>query len=108
MHDRRFICHDVHMGLQKPLTEEILPMLESEHIHHPIYKNKRCPYCFTHLRLDATHCIDCKKKVGKIDKFGLAKKPFNYKAYLASLLWIIMLGIYIWKVFFGRFLSDGG
>lgn len=41
-----------------------------------------------------------------MDKFGLAKKPFNWKAYLASLLWIIMLGIYIWKVCLGIFLEE--
>jgi len=47
-------------------------------------------------------------KVGKIDKYGLAKKPISIKAYLASLLWLVLLGIYIWKVFIGRFMSDSG
>lgn len=67
---------------------------------------KRCPYCFTSLRLDATRCLECKQKVGKMDKFGLAKKPLNIKAYLASLLWLVMLGLYIWKIFIGKFLAD--
>ena len=68
-------------------------------------KQKRCPFCYTYIRLDATHCTDCKRKVGKIDKYGLAKKPFNYKAYLAALLWFVMLGIYIWKIFITQFLN---
>ena len=78
-------------------------MLEYEEYQRQKPKQKRCPFCFTYIRLDATHCVSCKNKVGKIDKFGLAKKPFNYKAYLAALLWIVMLGIYIWKVFVVQF-----
>lgn len=81
-------------------------MSESDHRSNPFTTSKRCPYCFTHLRLDATHCIDCKKKVGKKDKFGLAQKPMNWRAYLAALLWIVMLGIYIWKVCIGIFLAE--
>lgn len=84
-------------------------MHEFEHEHHTEQLTfKRCPYCYTYLRLDAKYCMDCKHKVGKVDKFGLAKKPISYKAYLASLLWIILLGIYIWKVFIVGFSSDGG
>jgi hypothetical protein len=67
---------------------------------------KRCPYCYTHLKLNATHCIECRQKVGLVDKFGLAKKPFNYKAYLAALLWVVMLAIYTWKVLIGNLLAQ--
>lgn len=69
------------------------------------YTTKRCPYCFTPLKLTATHCVECRLKVGKINKLGLAKKPPNYKAYLAAVLWVVILGIYIWKIFFGKWLS---
>lgn len=71
----------------------------------PVHTTKRCPYCFTPLKLSATHCIECKEKVGPIDDLGLAKKPPNYKAYAAALLWIAVLGIYIWKIFFEKWLS---
>ncbi len=71
----------------------------------PVYTTKRCPYCFTPLKLTATRCIECKEKVGLIDELGLAKKPPNYKAYSAALLWIVALGIYIWKIFFEKWLS---
>lgn len=79
-------------------------MHEFEHDKQVLQKFKRCPYCYTHLRLDATHCLECRKKVGKVDDVGLAKKPFNIKAYLAAVLWIILFAIYIWKIFIERFL----
>lgn len=81
-------------------------MIDTDHRSQPFSSYKRCPYCYTLLRPDATHCIDCKKKVGKMDKFGLAKKPLNWRAYMAALLWTVMLAMYIWKVFFGIFISE--
>lgn len=66
---------------------------------------KRCPYCFTPLKLNAEHCIECKKKVGAVNKLGMAQKPPHYKAYAAAILWITVLGIYIWKIFFQRWFS---
>ncbi len=61
---------------------------------------KRCPFCYANIKLDATVCEQCKKKVGEVDDRGLAKKPFNYRAYSAAFLWISVLVIYIWLVFF--------
>ncbi len=61
------------------------------------YTFKRCPYCYTHLKLAADHCVECRKKVGPVDKLGLARKPFNTKAYTAALLWIALIALYIWK-----------
>ena len=63
---------------------------------------KRCPYCYTHLKLNAEHCMECRKKVGEVDKLGLARKPFNYKAYFAAALWVILLAIYFWKIIFNN------
>ncbi len=75
------------------MVEEITTHLQTD-------PTKRCPYCFTPLRLNADHCFDCKEKVGQINKYGIAKKLPNYKAYAAAILWLTVLGIYIWKVFF--------
>lgn len=69
------------------------------------HTSKRCPYCFTPLKLNATYCVECRQKVGKVDELGLAKKPPNYKAYLAALLWAAILGIYIWKILFEKWLN---
>lgn len=77
-------------------------MADSKNDRRKLYSDKRCPYCFTHLKLEAEFCLECRAKVGKVDKYGLAKKPINYKAYLASALWIVLLAIYIWKVFIVR------
>ncbi len=66
---------------------------------------KRCPYCFTPLKLEAEYCIECKNKVGLVNKLGLAKKPPNIKAYAAAILWAVVFGIYIWKIIFQKWLS---
>lgn len=83
-------------------------MQEFEHEKQILKKYKRCPYCYTTLRLDATFCLECKKKIGKADKFGLAKKPFNIKTYLAAILWAILFFIYIWKIFIERLWVSAG
>ena len=70
------------------------------------FTNKRCPYCYTHLKLNAVHCMECRQKVGKVDSMGLARKPFNYKAYLAALLWVVFLGIYFWKIFIEKLVAS--
>lgn len=66
---------------------------------------KRCPYCYTHLKLTADHCMECRQKVGPVDKLGLAKKPFNYKAYIAAAMWLLLLGIYCWKFFYVKIMA---
>jgi hypothetical protein len=61
---------------------------------------KRCPYCSTPLPSNAKECFACHAKVGEMDKFGLAKKPFDWKAYLLCILSIVGFGVYIWWAFF--------
>jgi len=63
-------------------------------------QTKKCPDCFTHLSLDATVCPYCKKKVGKVDHQGMAKKPVDWKAYLICLLCWAGFGLYMWWAFF--------
>ena len=64
-----------------------------------VFTFKRCPYCFTNLKLAMDVCHSCHKKVGKVDRYGLAKKPANVMGYLATLLWVGILAGYIWYAF---------
>ena len=66
----------------------------------PSFSTKKCYECFTHLPLDAEVCPSCKKKVGEVNKIGIATKPTDWKGYVICLLIWIGLGIFIWKGFF--------
>jgi hypothetical protein len=60
---------------------------------------KKCPECFTKLPIEASTCTACKQRVGEVDKFGIAKKPFAWKGYgLALFLWILLI-YFIWWAF---------
>ena len=63
---------------------------------------KKCPYCFTMLKLDADRCDHCKHRVGPVNKAGFAQKPINWKAYLLSILAWSAFVIYIWWAFFKK------
>ena len=63
-------------------------------------ETKRCPYCSTILPLYAKECFACNEKVGPVGKYGLARKPFDWKGYLICLLSFVALGLYIWWAFF--------
>jgi hypothetical protein len=63
------------------------------------FSTKKCWECFTHLPLNATVCNVCKKKVGKVNKFGIAEKPTDWKAYVICGFAFLLLFIFIWKVF---------
>lgn len=57
---------------------------------------KVCPYCSTHLLNSATACSYCKKKVGPVNKQGIAEKPTDWKAYLAfGISWGVLF-VYFW------------
>jgi hypothetical protein len=57
---------------------------------------KVCPYCSTHLLINATACSYCKKKVGPINKQGIAEKPTDWKAYTICIVsWVAMFS-YFW------------
>jgi len=60
--------------------------------------SKVCPYCSTHLLMNATACSYCKKKVGPVNKQGVAEKPTDLKAYMACLLSWGALFSYFWML----------
>jgi predicted amidophosphoribosyltransferase len=67
---------------------------------NPGLKHKRCPDCFARLPLSAGVCPQCGQKVGRVNKYGLARKPFNWRGYTLCLLSVSAFGFYIWWAFF--------
>jgi hypothetical protein len=63
------------------------------------FTTKKCYECFTHLPLDATECYACKKKVGKVDRNGIAGKPTDVKSYVVFALAFAALVVFLWKAF---------
>ena len=60
---------------------------------------KRCPECAVHLSIDATRCTDCGKRVGPVDKNGVARKAINYRAYAEMIIAFAALGLFVWWFF---------
>lgn len=65
----------------------------------PAAVSKRCPWCLAYLPLEATVCHACKKKVGQVNRRGMAKKPVDIKAYLMAAAAVAGFGYYIWWAF---------
>ena len=63
------------------------------------FTTKKCPECFTYLPLEVEKCSSCGIRVGPVNKFGMASKPFNWGAYLACIVAWLALGIYVWWAF---------
>lgn len=56
---------------------------------------KKCPYCYTDVDDRATICPACRKKIGRVDKQGIAKKEgFTPTEIWGSIVIIIMLIIF--------------
>jgi hypothetical protein len=64
------------------------------------YATKKCPDCYMHLPLNAKECQACKTKVGDVDKLGFAKKPADWKGYLAATISIGVFVVFMWWAFF--------
>ncbi|HPA14936.1 MAG TPA: hypothetical protein PKV75_06660 [Desulfobacterales bacterium] len=64
------------------------------------FASKRCPECFTQLPLDTEICTSCGMKIGKVDKYGLAKKPVDWLSYVLCLLSWVGLAVFVWWAFF--------
>ena len=62
--------------------------------------SKKCPECMTYIANDATECFSCGARVKDADKLGIAKRPFNWKAYLFSILTATAFAWYMWWAFF--------
>lgn len=64
------------------------------------YLVKRCPECFISLPIDATRCFWCKARVGRVDRYGKARRPINWYAYLTCILAWAALILYVKWAFF--------
>ncbi|MBF0103038.1 MAG: hypothetical protein HQK77_19240 [Desulfobacterales bacterium] len=58
--------------------------------------SKRCPYCFVYLSLDAKVCYSCNHKVRNPNKYGIAKKPFDWYGFIAAIVTWAAFGYYLW------------
>lgn len=63
------------------------------------YRTKRCPYCNAHLDLKVSRCNDCGRAVGEVNEHGMAKKPFDYKAYIMAIIAVGAFCGFIWWAF---------
>lgn len=66
----------------------------------PAHLTKKCPECFTYLPLAAEVCSACGRPVGPVTSTGLARKPFNWRAYLAAAAAIAAFAAFVWWGFF--------
>ncbi len=64
--------------------------------------SKKCPECLVYLSPDAKECFSCGTRVKEADATGIAKRHFNWKAYLYSLITAGLFGLYIWWAFFSE------
>jgi len=70
-----------------------------EHKTRKIFITKKCPECLTHLPLETEICTSCKKKVGEVDKNGIAKRPTDWMAYIICFGSLLVLCLYLWWLF---------
>ena len=57
-------------------------------------RTKKCPYCNVPLSLNANEWFSCKKKVGNINRHGIAERPTNYWSYALCL--VAWVGFYLY------------
>lgn len=57
--------------------------------------SKKCPWCLVYLPLEARVCHACKKKVGMMDRHGMAKKPVDIKAYIMA---VLAIAGFVWYI----------
>lgn len=60
---------------------------------------KKCPYCYARILADSKKCVECDKKVGPPDRFGMAQKPVDWMGYLAAGVALGGLGYFAYWLF---------
>jgi hypothetical protein len=62
---------------------------------------KKCPYCSSYVKLNADRCDACQRRIGPANAYGIARKPFDARAYAVAILAVAALAAYlVWA--FGR------
>ena len=62
--------------------------------------SKKCPNCYVHIPLNVEICPSCKKRVGMVDKHGMATRRVDWMSYIICFLAWLALGLYIKFAFF--------
>lgn len=75
-------------------------MTDTHKENRPSFDTKRCPNCSVDLPLNSLKCPGCGLKVGKVDRFGRAKEPIDWKAYAICVVSWILFGFFVWWGFF--------
>ncbi len=65
----------------------------------PAHPSKKCPYCNIYLEINAKRCYSCKRRVGRANRVGIARKPLDWLAYLICILSWAAFGFYVWWAF---------
>jgi len=70
-----------------------------------LYPVKKCPECFTVLNLRDEECYNCGQKVEEPDERGIARKPFDYKAYSVAIVSWAVFFVYLWLMGWSNYLA---
>lgn len=57
---------------------------------------KKCPYCQSYVKVEASKCAECNKKIGPVGRDGIALKPVDWKAYTLCIVSWGALFAYFW------------
>jgi len=64
-----------------------------------VHATKRCPECFTYVKLDVQKCPNCKTRLGVVEKHGMAKRKTNWMSYVSFFIAFLALAFYVWWEF---------
>ena len=64
-----------------------------------VHATKRCPECFTYVKLNVQKCPDCNTKLGAVEKHGMAKRKTNWMSYVSFFIAFLALAFYLWWEF---------
>jgi len=64
-----------------------------------VHATKRCPECFTYVRLEVKKCPECKTRLGAVEKHGMAKRTINWMSYISFSIAFLAFAFYIWWEF---------
>ena len=63
-------------------------------------QQQRCPNCSAELPLDARICPACESRIGEVDRYGRAREPIDWRAYVVCTLAWVLFSLFVWWGFF--------
>jgi len=82
-------------GLYKEFGMALLGFTRKKKGPKPEFRLKQCPECLENMPLDARCCPSCGIRVGRVDRYGKARKGIDWIGYLLCLLSWLALILYI-------------